>query len=66
MPGTTRLEREWHTSLADAHEALHAAALLHGEPVIWPDPARSPIGRSLRAAATFIRQIQAEGIECDL
>jgi len=66
LPGTTREEREWHTSLTEAHEAIHAAALLHAEPVIWPDPARSEIGRELRAAATYIRQIQTEGLPCDL
>ena len=48
------------------HARLHAAALMHGEPQIWPDPRLSAIGRHLLKVGELVKEIREHGIECDL
>lgn len=66
FPGTTEEYRDWHISLVRGHARIHATALMHGEPAIWPDPRLSAIGRHLRQVTELVREIRATGIQCDL
>lgn len=66
MPGTSEHERDWHISLVRGYARIHAAAVMHGEPQIWPDPRLSAIGRHLMAVGKMVAEIREKGIECDL
>jgi hypothetical protein len=51
-------------SLVTGYAMIHAHASLNGEPLIWPDPRLSKIGRRLLAVQDLIDH--PEGVECDL
>lgn len=66
FPGTSEDYRDWHISLVRGYARIHAAALLHGEPQIWPDPRLSAVGRDLLRVREIVDDLRTHGIECDL
>ena len=66
FPNATQHELDWCISLTRGYTQIHAAAYLHHEPQIWPDPTRSDIGRNLLAVRDLIDDIKENGIACDL
>lgn len=45
MPAYTRHEIEWKISIARGNAEIHAARVIDGTPMIWPELKDSPLGR---------------------
>lgn len=46
VPAYTRDEIDWHVSLAQGWAEIHAARILDGTPMVWPQLNASPLGRA--------------------
>lgn len=66
FPNASQHELDWGISLVRGYARIHAASILHEEPVIWPDPRLSEAGRHMLQVRDLAHKIRTEGLQCDL